>query len=61
VSGTPPRSSTRRREALEHVTQAEQLVDVAGRQPGNPHAAPGQVVDEALLAEQPQRLAQRRG
>ena len=47
-------------EPLEHVAQAEQLVDVAGRQLGHPHPAPRQVLDQTLLPEEPQRLPQRR-
>ena len=40
------------REALEHVAQAEQLVDVARRQCHHPHAAPRQVLDQALLPQE---------
>jgi hypothetical protein len=44
---------------LEHVPQREQLVGVGVGQFGHPDTAPGEVLDEALLRELTQRLAQR--
>src|SRR4029453_14757916 len=41
-------------ELLEGVEEGEELVDVAGRQPCDAHAAPGQVLHQPLLAEQAQ-------
>ncbi len=45
---------------FEDVTEPEQLQDVGRRPFGHPRSAPGEVFDQALLREQPQRLTQRR-
>jgi hypothetical protein len=45
---------------LEDVTQREQLQDIGRRPLGDPGAAAREMLDEALLAEQPKGFAQRR-
>ena len=52
IGDPAPAEDALQREALEHVAQAEQLVDVARRQCHHPHAAPRQVLDQALLPQE---------
>ena len=42
---------------LQDSADPEKLVDIRRGQIGHPHAAPGQVLDQALLRQGPQRLA----
>ena len=45
---------------FQHVPQREQLQDVRWGPVGDARTAPGEMFDETLLGQQPQRLPQRR-